>query len=349
MFWAYTIVMDTPSSAAVEMSPNSDIKPKLLVVEDNPTNLSIFRGILGKLECDVIEATNGQDALRAIEQYEFALILMDIQLPDMDGFEIAEILSQDSRKRETPLIFVSSTFTDDMSRLHGYKLGAVDYITKPVDPFVFKSKVQVFLDLHQARISQSRLLRLVHKRNSQLENEIKERQKAEEEARHQATHDPLTDLPNRMLFMDRLEMGIARAKREQGHMGLIYIDIDRFKPVNDTYGHHAGDELLKQISNRLSENLRESDTVARLGGDEFAVVLEPIQNEDDAQRVISKLSTALDKPFTLSLTPDEGEITVQVGGSMGLAMYPDNADSEEALLRFADEKMYQQKESHQVR
>ncbi len=325
------------------MEADNPAFPQVLLVEDNPTNLTILRGILSKLECIVIEATTGHEALSAIEKYSFALILMDIQLPDMDGFEIAEILSHDSRKRETPLIFISATFTDDLSRLNGYKLGAVDYITKPVDPFVFKSKVQVFLDLHQARLSQMQLLKLVHKRNKELENEVAHRKKAEDEARHQASHDPLTDLPNRMLFMDRLETAISRAKREQGRMGLIYIDIDRFKPVNDTYGHHAGDELLISISKRLRKNLRESDTVARLGGDEFGVVLEQIQDTNHATQVMTKLKEALDAPFTIRPTAKEAEITVDIGGSLGLAIYPDDADEEEALLRFADQKMYAQK------
>ncbi len=325
------------------METKLENKPLVLLVEDNPTNLAIMRALLNKQDCIVIEATTGRDALRAIEKHTFALILLDIQLPDIDGFEVAEILSHDSRKRETPLIFISDVFTDETSRLNSYKFGAVDFLVKPVDNFIFQSKIKVFLDLHHARLSQMQLLKLVHKRNDQLEIEVNERKKAEESARHQASHDPLTDLPNRMLFMDRLETAISRAKREKGRMGLLYIDIDRFKPVNDTYGHHAGDELLISIAQRLRENLREADTIARLGGDEFAVVLENIQDENTAHQVVDKLTQALNTEFIIRPTENESEITVNIGGSMGLAIYPDDADEEEALLRIADQRMYENK------
>lgn len=322
------------------METEKEKLPKVLLVEDNITNLRILTGIINKLDCEVLVAKSGHEAIEHINDHVFALILLDVQLPDMDGFEVAQNLSMDSRKRETPLIFISATFTDDMSRLNGYKLGAVDYMTKPVDPFVLKSKVQVFLDLYQARLTQMRLLRLVHKHNAQLENEVKEREQAEERARHQATHDPLTDLPNRILFMDRLETAIKRAERSQGKMGLLYIDIDRFKPVNDTYGHHAGDELLIAISKRLKDSLRTSDTIARLGGDEFAVVLEQISSKDDAEQIIQKLQDSLELPFLLQST-ESGEATmVDIGASMGFAIFPEDASDEESLIRHADKAMY---------
>lgn len=327
-------------------SEETTAKPLVLLVEDNASNLSILRGILNKLDCELMDAANGRDALKIINKKDFAIILLDVNLPDMDGFKIAETLSEDSRKRETPLIFISATFTDDMSRLKGYKLGAVDYITKPVDPFVLRSKVKVFLDLYNSQLRQKELRKLLHKRNKQMEQEIIERQRAEERARHQASHDPLTDLPNRILFMDRLDTAIARANREKGQLGLIYIDLDKFKPVNDTHGHQAGDELLRQIAERLTEHLREADTVARLGGDEFAVVLEKIHGREDAIAVMDKISASLEVPFKLQPAGFDDSFTVLIGGSLGLAIYPDDADEEEALLRYADEQMYKTKKSH---
>lgn len=328
------------------MNSEGILKPKLLLVEDNPTNMRILSGILKKLDCDLLTAENGQAALDLIWQHDLALILMDIQLPDMDGFQIAQKLSEDSRKRETPLILLSATFTDDPSRLNAYKLGAVDFMTKPVDPFILKSKVQVFLDLYEAKLTQMQLLKLVHKHNKQLETEIKERELAEERARHQASHDPLTDLPNRILFMDRLETAIERAKRSKGSMGLLYVDLDRFKPVNDNYGHHAGDALLIAIAARLKESLRKTDTIARLGGDEFAVVLEGVSSKAAAQEISDKLLSSLEQPFTIRPTVDSEEVTVELGASMGLAIYPDDAAEEEALLRCADSLMYANKKAH---
>ncbi len=328
------------------MNTEQAAKARVLLVEDNATNLKILSGILTKLDCELITASTGRDAMGAIAENHFALILLDINLPDMDGFQIARTLSEDSRKRETPLIFLTATFKDEISRLKGYELGAVDYILKPVEPFILQSKVEVFLDLYHSQLRQMELRRLLHKRNQELETEITERQKAEEAARHQASHDPLTDLPNRLLFMDRFETALARARREQRRMALIYIDLDKFKPVNDEHGHHAGDALLKAVARRLSSQLREADTVARLGGDEFAVLLEDIQNRKDAEQVMEKLAQALDQPFSIEPLPGNPEITVQIGGSFGLSIYPDDAEEEEALLHEADVQMYEMKKAH---
>lgn len=323
------------------MAADKTDKPRVLVAEDNATNMNIMRGLLRKLDCEIVEAENGREALNAIEQYNFALILMDINMPEVDGYDVAKHLSLDSRKSKIPLIFVTGSFKDDLGRVKGYELGAVDYIFKPINPFVLTSKVKVFLELYHSHQRQQQLLRIVHKRNSQLEEEVRERQAAEERARHQASHDPLTDLPNRILFMDRLETAMARARRHDGRMGLLYVDLDRFKPVNDVYGHHAGDELLVSVARRLKTALRESDTVARLGGDEFAVVLEDVKDRDQANQVIEKLADELAIPFLLHT--GEEEISVSVGASFGLALFPDDADEEEALLRFADGEMYQVK------
>ena len=318
-------------------------KPKVLIVDDTPVNLRAMRGMLSKLDCELVEARSGAEALAKAAADDFALVLLDVQMPEMDGFEVATRLTEDAQTRDVPIIFVTAAFSDDLYRMHGYKVGAVDYIAKPFDSFVLMSKVQAFLELYRSRSALKQALDTLHLRNEQLEKEIGERRRAEELVQHRATHDPLTELPNRMLFMDRLHTGIERARRERRTMALLYMDIDRFKPVNDEHGHHAGDELLKAIARRSLEALRKTDTVARLGGDEFAVLLENLSSPDEAQQLADKLRALLAAPFTLQPGPGQPGIEVTVGASVGIAVFPRDADDEEGLLRFADAQMYRQK------
>ena len=295
---------------------------KVLIVDDTPANLVAMRRVLAKLDCEVVEAGSGNDALAACLEHEFALILLDVQMPDMDGFEVATLLAGTAETQRTPIIFVTAAFKDDLDRMTAYEVGAVDYIAKPINEFVLLSKVKIFLELHRGRVA----LRA-----------------AESQARYQASHDPLTGLPNRLLFDDRLVTAIRRSARESLLLALIYIDIDRFKPVNDQYGHRVGDALLRVIAERLQGQVRDSDTVARLGGDEFAVLLEKLAHPDDALRIESQLVAVLEQPFVLQLPEIAETVTVGVGASTGLALYPRDGGSSDTLLAAADARMYQVK------
>jgi len=154
---------------------------------------------------------------------------------------------------------------------------------------------------------------------------------------HLAGHDPLTGLPNRRLFQDRLTRALARANRRDGHVGLIYVDMDEFKEVNDRYGHAVGDALLRAVATRLHDTVREEDTVARLGGDEFAVVLSELTTAADATEVADKLGSALSDPF------QHDAVELRVSASIGCAVYPtDGADADD-LMRAADAAMYRGK------
>ena len=182
---------------------------------------------------------------------------------------------------------------------------------------------------------------MLNESNRQLEHEVRERHKAEAEARHQAHHDPLTGLPNRLLFLDRIASAFERARRHSTRFALLYVDIDGFKPVNDVHGHAAGDVLLQQIARRLGEGLRRSDTVARLGGDEFAVLLDEVHGGDDAMHLGKAICQRLAQPFALELPA--GPIEVRVGASVGAAVQPDHASTLDALLDAADSAMYRAK------
>lgn len=149
-----------------------------------------------------------------------------------------------------------------------------------------------------------------------------------------ANYDQLTDLPNRSLFMDRLNQTLKQSKRYERKFALLFIDLDGFKSVNDTLGHDAGDELLIKVSERLLACVRESDTVARLGGDEFTVILSTITSSDNAETVAQQIIKKLSIPFTIQ------EHEAQIGASIGISMYPDSAVDTEILLKKADDAMY---------
>ncbi|MEG1116780.1 MAG: diguanylate cyclase, partial [Janthinobacterium sp.] len=160
---------------------------------------------------------------------------------------------------------------------------------------------------------------------------------SQEKLDHMAHHDPLTALPNRLLFHDRLQHALLRAAREQEQLAVLFIDLDRFKNVNDTLGHHVGDELLQKVAGQLASRLREGDTLARLGGDEFIVLLERVDGEYGATQVAEKLMTMFDQPFTVA----DHELFVTC--SVGISLYPDDALDLNMLIRNADVAMYQAK------
>ncbi|WP_296250246.1 diguanylate cyclase [uncultured Stenotrophomonas sp.] len=318
-------------------------RPKILAVDDNPANLLVIRRVLAKLDVDVVEAACGNDALKATLDDEFALVLLDVYMPDINGFEVAEILSQEETTRQTPIIFVTATYADDVHRLKGYGFGAVDYMAKPLEATILLSKVQVFLELYRHRVALRDALSELSERNRQLEIEVEQRKQMEQEMRHLAMHDMLTGLPNRALFMDRLESAHHRAQRHGGMFALVYVDVDRFKEVNDTWGHGAGDAVLIELAARLRGALRENDTVARLGGDEFALVLEELDDINDAHRLMERVSESLLAPMRYQR--DGEQVTLSIGASIGLAAYPADGAEVDALLHAADQAMYLTKRS----
>ncbi|SHE20481.1 diguanylate cyclase domain-containing protein [methanotrophic endosymbiont of Bathymodiolus puteoserpentis (Logatchev)] len=169
---------------------------------------------------------------------------------------------------------------------------------------------------------------------------IKERKEAEEIIRRLAYYDPLTQLPNRRYLQDRMEQSIARSKREAKEFAVLMLDLDRFKAVNDTLGHLAGDELLKQVAGRISESLREIDMVARLGGDEFMILLDNIEHIEDIGRIAEKIVSILSVPFVLAQSND-----VRIGASIGICLYPKDGQSAEKLMDHVGMALYQAKDN----
>ena len=165
-------------------------------------------------------------------------------------------------------------------------------------------------------------------------SDITERRKSEETIRHQAFHDPLTGLANRILFYDRMNMAFNLARREKKMVAVIILDLDYFKEINDSRGHTVGDKLLKSVSERLSQVVRASDTVSRYGGDEFTLITPSLSNEGDALRIAQKIVKAFTEPFHLDL----GDLTVTA--SIGVAMYPLHGQDIDTLMNKADAAMY---------
>ena len=169
--------------------------------------------------------------------------------------------------------------------------------------------------------------------------DVSERREAEEQIEYQAYHDALTSLPNRLLFRDRLTVALAHAKRQKVPLAVMFLDLDRFKFVNDTLGHSLGDELLRAVAARLKAVLREGDTIARMGGDEFTILLGDLTSTDDAAKIAQKLLETISHPFSV----DGHELYVTT--SIGIALFPNDGDSAEALLKNADNAMYRAKEA----
>jgi diguanylate cyclase (GGDEF)-like protein/PAS domain S-box-containing protein len=167
--------------------------------------------------------------------------------------------------------------------------------------------------------------------------DITAQKNSEQQLVHRAEHDSLTDLPNRGLFLDRLRSGIARAKRNNQPLALLFVDLNDFKPVNDRHGHQIGDRLLRVVAQRLMATVREVDTVARVGGDEFAVILEAISDADDAAAVAVKIAECIGEPFSID------NQTLCIGASTGIAIYPGDGDGVSTLLQHADAQMYRVK------
>jgi diguanylate cyclase (GGDEF)-like protein len=317
------------------------MQPKILVVDDTYANLVAMRRLLAHCGAELHEARSGNEALAMCLDHDFALILLDVNMPEMDGFEVAELLGVTEQLRETPIIFVTAAYADDLNKLKGYRSGAVDYIAKPINDVILQSKVRVFLDLYAARMELRLAMDELSARNSQLQAEIAERQRMEAQIRHQATHDMLTGLPNRMLFRDRLEGALQRAARQQNGFALVLLDIDGFKNINDSHGHPAGDGLLQVIAQRMIQHLRSNDTVARLGGDEFAMILEDVTEIDALLERCRQLGVMLAEPYPLQ--GRDGSFIARVSASQGIALWSSSTQNDEQLIQAADRALYEAK------
>jgi len=295
---------------------------KLLIVDDTPANLDVLVGELDRRGYSVAVAQDGEEALARAAYVQPDLILLDVMMPGLDGFETCRQLKAVPQTSEIPVIFMTAV-GDASSKVTGFGCGGADYVTKPFQLDEVVARIEMQLALRQA------LERL-------RESEERYRLLAET-LQHQATHDPLTGLPNRTLLVDRLNQAIAAAKRRNAPFHVGFLDLDHFKRINDTLGHDAGDDLLRAVAARITNCLRASDTVARLGGDEFILLLQDFTGADDTKAVTQRVMAGIAEPIAL------GSHSVTVSCSIGCSRFPDDGGSADELLRAADAAMYRAK------
>ncbi|MFC4158543.1 GGDEF/EAL domain-containing response regulator [Chitinimonas lacunae] len=424
------------------MHDNSD-RPTLLLVDDIPANLLSLEAVLGDTDCNLISVTSGEAALEVLLQKPVALVLLDVHMPGMDGFEVARHIRSNRRTSEVPILFLTAQMDDPASIERGYAAGATDYLTKPLNIHTLCAKVEKFLEMHATRVklekfnielnearayysailnttaegilvvsnecvilytnpSARRLLNApeqqligydfsalvrvpssdhddrldferlqshaLHSPTTPLEatlvspsgiilpvqlscavlqaphegmvvafQDISQIKHLEQRLRQQAVTDPLTQFYNRVGFFQIAGAAVARAARGGALLGLLYLDLDGFKRINDTYGHQAGDQLLREFALRLKKMVRKYDVCARVGGDEFLVLLDELEDETQASFVADKIIMAQRDPYPI------GDTLVLLGASIGIATYPACGATPELLMQAADTAMYQAK------
>lgn len=331
--------------------------PKVLIVNDDASTLLALSSVLTdpteNQKYDVFTVLSGEEALREVLKHDFAVILLDVSMPGMDGFETAEAIRSHPRSASVPVIFITAYYGDELNRLKGYQKGAADYLFAPIIPQVVQAKVAVFVELNQKTLELQRKtaaledingdLRIqrmqdLERANKALNSEVAERRLAEERAMELATRDTLTGLFNRRSLLDRLQQAITRAARRKESLALMFLDLDSFKQINDVFGHEVGDGLLLQVAKQLNAAVRESDMVARLGGDEFVILLEGISDASAISKVAKKVISANSEPQMI------GNHLVNTSISIGISLYPEDANTAEVLLKNADLAMYHAKQ-----
>ncbi|MCX7898281.1 MAG: EAL domain-containing protein [Rhodocyclaceae bacterium] len=286
---------------------NESAPHTILLIEDNPGDARLVAEYLrecGREAFRLTHVTSVADAVPLIDANEADIIVLDLMLPDGEGLETLQRVHELAPR--VPIV-VLSHLDDEREAVKAVRLGAQDFLVKQhLSPPLFVRS------LHYAL----------------------ERRKLEERLFYLAHHDVLTELANRKLFHDRLEQAIAWARRHRRLLALFVIDLDDFKAINDTFGHAAGDELLREVGVRLKTTLRATDQAGRLGGDEFVVYAGDLHTRADAQRVAEKLVAALSPPYRV------GGKARQIQASIGVALYPEDADEPQLLFERADAAMY---------
>ena len=310
--------------------------PAILMVDDNPTNLYLLKAMLDHTGIELVRAGSGAEALRQVLQRDFALILLDVQMPGMDGFETATLIRQRERSSRTPIIFVTAHSPDGAMLLKGYQAGAVDYLFKPIDSTVLRSKVEVFVALYRNAELKVQAAAM-EAANRQLEGDLQTQAELAEQLAHLTQHDLLTGLPNRLAMEQCLTDALVAAQPRGRSVAVALINLDGFRGVIDTLGHSAGDALLREAAARLRGVARSNDLIARLDGDEFVLVLPDLVDAADAVNAAGNAIDALAAPFIVA-----GQ-EVTVSAHAGIAASPHDGKDPASLLKAANIALAQAK------
>lgn len=299
-----------------DQSQSKILDARILIVDDQDDTRELLSAILQSGGYSRVFTCS--DASKVVELHrknQYDLILLDLQMPGMNGFDVMDQLRAENKQGYLPVIVITGQVD---SKLNSLKAGARDFVVKPYDVEEMLLRVHNTLEMRLAH---------THALNTS------------QRMQTLALQDPLTNLANRRLVEDRLDVVLRQAKRENSQAAVMYLDLDGFKKVNDNLGHHAGDVLLQQVAERLKAAVRADDTVGRLGGDEFVVLLRKVASVDDACRVAAKIIESVARPYNLEGQP------ARVTTSVGIAIYPLHSDSPDQLMQKADAALYQAKES----
>ena len=281
----------------------------ILVVDDDRTVRMALVDAFTRENYEVEEANNGMQALNICKRHMPDLVLMDAVMPELDGFDACQMIRELPHGSDIPVLMITA-LDDEQSIVRAFSSGATDYVSKPINFSVIKQRV-------------ARLIKA---------------SKAEQDVKKLAYHDPLTGLPNRTYLKQQLAVTVNRAATEKPRFAILFLDLDRFKMINDTMGHDAGDLLLKAVADRIRHCVRENNFVARLGGDEFTVVLENIACLEGASSVAEKICRSVARPFVFM------QQKMFVTTSIGISIFPDDGEDVSALIKHADSAMFRAKE-----
>ncbi len=296
-----------------------------LIVEDDPTARHLIRDIVKARGHDAVACGDAESGWDSFRKEGHDLVLLDMKLPGMDGLELCRMIRREPKADGTVILFI--TGSDDRDALEAaLDAGADDYVEKPV----VDSPLHVRLSIAERRI-----------------RELRTRRRMEEELRKDALHDPLTGLPNRSLFIERLDRAARRSERDRESIfAVLYLNVDDFSDVNRRLGHDAGDQVLTRIGHRLEDCVRGVDTVARVAGDEFTVLLDDLKDLSDPTRVAQRIHAALSNP----IGTQEGSTLVTV--SIGIALSISGFDDPQEVVRNARQALRRAKSqgsgSHQM-
>ena len=298
------------------MEPFNPRQFLVLVVDDSTNNLRVVGTMLDAVGYITAFATSGKEALERVKVTRPDLILLDLMMPEMDGLETCEHLQAIPDHREIPVIFLTASNNKD-NLIQAFERGAVDYITKPFNDLELLARVKTHLELKHTR---------------------DELRKALADLEKLATTDPLTGIPNRRHLLNRGQKELTLARQGDRPVSVLSIDIDRFKNINDTYGHAVGDEALKVMVDATLKALREEDSFGRFGGEEFLVFL-PETNTKEA----ANLADCIRRTIAEASVPVAESNVLQLTVSIGVATYWCDGETIESVLKKADDALYQAK------
>jgi diguanylate cyclase (GGDEF)-like protein len=306
----------------------------ILIVDDNPTKRLAMKAALAPLGYSIVEADSGLAALRRITAQDFAVILLDVRMPIMDGYETAALIRTRRQSETTPIIFLTAHPVDERDLSDLYAQGAVDFIPTPFRPDELCAKVSVFANLFVKAEDLAERARELARERTELEG-------LNDALSAASRRDPLTGLGNRRALEEDLELLEARVARYGHRYCMALIDVDHFKSYNDTYGHQAGDHVLAAVANELGRQARAGDALYRYGGEEFLCIF-PEQSLQAGATAVGRMRAGIEQMGVPHARNPTGVLTI----SAGLAILDPGITGTTAseLLKHADEALYRAKE-----